>query len=144
VLYLFGTSGKIYLLTGLFCGPASSISPYIVRTEMKAKDHKPVSAVVTVPDPDNKDFMFHAEKGGTLQWRSDSTTFPRFEIQFIGANPSNDTQNEKLDGDNLHPVVINLKKTGDYQYKVRHIKGDGTDTHSGPRSFHVIPCTGCP
>jgi hypothetical protein len=110
----------------------------------KAKNHKPVSVVITVPDPDSKDFMIHVEQGGTLQWRSDSTTFPRFEIQFIGANPSNGTQNEKLDGDNLHPVVIHVKETGDYEYNVRHIKENGTATTTGPRSFHSQPCTACP
>jgi hypothetical protein len=109
----------------------------------KAKNHKPVSAVITVPDPDNKDFMIHVEKGGTLQWRSDSATFPRFEIQFIGPNPTNETQNEKLDGDHLHPVVIPVNKTGDYEYNVRHISEDGTATTTGPRSFRSGPCTGC-
>jgi hypothetical protein len=110
----------------------------------KTKNHKPVSAVVTIPDPDNRDFMIHVEKGGTLQWRNDSTSFPRFEIQFIGSNPTNKTQNEKLQGDHLHPVVIHLKKTGNYEYNVRHIKEDGTATTTGPRKFSSKPCTACP
>lgn len=110
----------------------------------KAKSHKPVSVVITIPDPDNKDFMIHVEQRGTLQWRNDSTTFPSFEIEFIGANPSNETQNEKLHGDHLNPVVIRLEKTGDYQYNIRHIKEDGTATTTGPRSFNSHPCTGCP
>jgi hypothetical protein len=109
----------------------------------KAKVHKPVSAVITVPDPDDSPYTVHAEKGGTLQWRNDSFNYPYFEVEFIGANPANQKLNAKLAGSNLKPVVIHLKSTGDYHYKILHKKKDGTEKSSGPSAARVTPCTGC-
>jgi hypothetical protein len=109
----------------------------------KIKHHKPVSAVITVPDPDDSPFTVHAEAGGTLQWRSDSRNYPRFEIQFIGPNPFNTKENASFTGDNLKPVVLHLKKIGEYSYKIKHIKKDGAGLPTGPAGFRVTQCTGC-
>jgi hypothetical protein len=109
-----------------------------------AKNHKPLSAIVTVPDPDSKPVATHVEVGGTLQWRSDSPNYPRFEIQFVGPNPFNDNENDKFDGENLRPVVMHLKKTGEYHYKIKHIRHDGTEASTGPSHFVVNRCIGCP
>jgi hypothetical protein len=129
-----------------YVGPLHPSLFLTVRIEMKAKakDHKPVSAVITVPDPDNSPFTVHVEVGGTLQWRSDSYNYPHFEVEFIGANPANKKLNAKFAGGNLKPVVIPLKTTGDYLYNIRHQKKNGPVKSSGPSSARVVPCTGCP
>ncbi len=98
----------------------------------KAKNHKPVSAVITVPDPDDSPFIVHAEMGGTLQWRSDSINFPHFEIQFIGSNPTNNKENEKIEGGNFKASCNSPKKNGrlslqdQSHQKGRHRKTIGT------------------
>jgi hypothetical protein len=103
--------------------------------------HKPTSAVITVPDPDNSPSFVHVEEGGTLQWRNDSYNYPDFEVEFIGANPADDKSNAILTGNNLKPVVIHAKTPGKYRYKIRHKKGDGSESVWGPIHAYVVPCT---
>jgi hypothetical protein len=121
-------------------GRVSSISLLIVRIEMPNK-HKPTSAVITVPDPDNSPSFVHVEEGGTLQWRNDSYNYPDFEVEFIGANPTDDKSNAILTGSNLKPVVIHAKTPGKYRYKIRHKKTDGSESVWGPIHAYVVPCT---
>jgi hypothetical protein len=111
----------------------------------KAKDHKPVSAVITVPDPDNFRSAVHVDIGGTLQWRNDSQSYPDFEIEFIGDNPANQKTNAIFAGHSLKPVVIHVKNEGDFKYRIRHKKTDGTAKKSGPISFiSSRECSICP
>jgi hypothetical protein len=107
---------------------------------------RPSSIVVTVPDPDRTSVASHAEKGGTLQWRTDTHNYPNFEIQFIGPNPSNGNTNEVFRGSDITPVVIRLDIVrDDYQYKVRHFHKDGSSSKdTGPFLLRVTPCKGCP
>jgi hypothetical protein len=108
---------------------------------------RPSSVVVTVPDPDTTAVASHAEKGGTLQWRTDTHNYPEFEIQFIGPNPSNGNADEVFRGSDIEPVVIRLDLDvvgEDYQYKVRHFHKDGTSKDTGPFLLRVTPCRGCP
>jgi hypothetical protein len=106
---------------------------------------RPLSTVITVPDPDNTPFSNHAEQGGTLQWRTESHHYPEFEIRFQGANPSNADTDLVLKGSDVQPVVIRLNTVGDhYQYTVRHYKKDGTCEETGPVVFIVTKCLGCP
>jgi hypothetical protein len=106
--------------------------------------HRPLSTVVTVPDPDNMPVSAHGEKGGTLQWRTDTHAYPEFEIRFHGANPANEHKDHILKGSDIQPVVIRLDVIGDYQYTIRHYKKDRTCTDTGPVTFSVVRCLGCP
>lgn len=106
---------------------------------------RPSCTVVTVPDPDNMPVSTHAQKGGTLQWRTDTHNYPSFEIRFIGANPFDGEQDVILLGSQDKPVVIRLDTVKDgYQYTVRHFKKDGTCVDTGVFLFNVHPCPGCP
>jgi hypothetical protein len=106
---------------------------------------RPSCTVVTVPDPDNMPVSAHAQKGGTLQWRTDTHNYPNFEIWFIGANPFDNKQNVVIAGSEDNPVIIYLDTVkDDYQYKVRHFKKDGTWVDTGTFMFNVHPCPGCP
>ena len=110
----------------------------------KTKASRPLCTVISVPDPDNLAVCGHVEQGGTLQWRTDTHNYPKFEIRFEGANPSDAKKNQVLPGSDLKPVVIPLKKTGDFKYTVRHYKKDGTNKDTGPVLFRVTPCPNCP
>ncbi len=108
---------------------------------------RPSSVVVTVPDPDATIVASHAEKGGTLQWRTDTHSYPEFEIEFIGPNPSNGNANEIFSGSDTEPVVIRLDADivgEEYQYKIRQYHKDGTFKETGPFLLRVTPCRGCP
>ena len=112
----------------------------------KSKSYRrPFCAVITVPDPDNMPVASHAQKGGTLQWRTDKHNYPKFEIRFKGPNPFDPKQDDLvLAGSDVTPVVIRLNTVRDgYQYTVRHIANDGTCTDTGPFTFNVHGCPGC-
>jgi len=108
------------------------------------KYDRPSNLVITVPDPDNMPVSSYAEKGGTLQWRTDTHQYPNFEIRFQGSNPSNARKNLVLKGSDVQPVVLRLKTTGAFKYTIRHIKKDGTHVDIGPINANVHPCPGCP
>jgi hypothetical protein len=109
----------------------------------KSKSDRPVSAVITVPDPDNMPVSSHAEQGGTLQWRTDTHNYRNFVIEFQGANPSDGVPNQKFPGSDEKPVVIRLNTIGDYKYTVQQINENGTCQDSGPFLCYVYPCKGC-
>jgi hypothetical protein len=112
----------------------------------KLESHRPLSTVVTVPDPDNMPVSAQGEQGGTLQWRTDTHNYPEFEIRFQGANPSNEhkIKDHILKGSDIQPVVIRLDVIGNYQYTIRHYKKDKTCTDTGPVTFSVVRCLACP
>jgi hypothetical protein len=114
------------------------------KTKTKTTPGRPLCTVISLPDPDNLLVSSHGEQGGTLQWRTDTHNYPRFEIRFDGANPSNSKKDQVLSGSDLKPVVILLKKTGDFNYTVRHFKNDGTFLDTGPIPFRSTPCPVCP
>lgn len=88
--------------------------------------------VLLLTDPDGKGPSAYVEVGGTLVFGGASTKYPKFEIQFVGANPYNDKKDDKLSGSNDHPIVVNIVTKGDYKYKIRQIKADGTAVVHGP------------
>jgi hypothetical protein len=106
---------------------------------------RPLCEVITVPDPDIMPVASHVEQGGTLQWRTDTHNYSKFEIRFAGANPSNDDKDLILAGDDLKPVTIRLKTAGDYEYVICQYNKDETcrpiEQH---RLFRVTPCGLCP
>jgi hypothetical protein len=106
-----------------------------------AVKHRPASTVITLDDPDNMPVSSHAEEKGRVEWRTESHNYPDFEIQFVGKNPEDDTVNLKRKGNVDQPVVMQIKKTGDYHYKVQHIKKDGT-VKEDPRT-HILRGTNC-
>jgi hypothetical protein len=109
------------------------------------KNDRPLSTVITLPDPDSMSVSDRAEEGGTLQWRTESHHYPEFEIRFQGPNPFNSETDLVLKGSDANPVVIRIPimSKGVYSYMVRHIKEDGTCKDTGPMKF-IIHCLGCP
>lgn len=105
----------------------------------------PLSPVVTLTDPPTSLQPVQANKGGTIQWRSESINYPKFEIQFNGANPADGNQNKKIHGDTLHPVVIaanTINPAGQpYEYTITQYDTGGSPTVTGPDPLYV---TGCP
>jgi hypothetical protein len=114
-----------------------------MTTKNKNENDRPLSIVITVPDPDNMLVSDRAEEGGTLQWRTESHRYPEFEIRFQGANPFNTETDLILKGSDDEPVVEHIVTKGVYSYAVRHIKKDGTSKDTGPMKF-IIHCLGCP
>jgi hypothetical protein len=109
------------------------------------KFHKPLSTVITVPDPSNMSVSAHAEQGGTFEWRTDSHQYPEFEVRFQGPNPSNEQKDLVLQGSDLQPVVMRLNTVGNYQYMIRHKNNTtGNQKDTGPYPGNVNPCRGCP
>jgi hypothetical protein len=109
-------------------------------------DSRPSSTVITVPDPDNMPVSSNVEKGGTIEWRTDTHNYPNFEIRFQGANPFDTTPDLVLTGSDEKPVIMRLNTLGhDYAYKVRHHhKKDRSHRDTGVFKFNVNPCRGCP
>jgi hypothetical protein len=105
---------------------------------------RPLSEVITIPDPDLVPVLHHAQKGGTLQWRTETHNYPKFEIRFQGANPHDEEKDKILAGTDLKPVTIRLNIVGDYGYEVWHYRHDGTFKRHGTRKFRVSPCGDCP
>ena len=118
----------------------------------KSKSSKAGKVVFTVPDPDKLTNNVHAEVGGTATWKSCATEYPSFQLNFTGPNPSNGEKNAKFDGGNNRPVTLALNIPGQFKYKIKHIKADGTCQISGPFPLGVVPygefsdriCKGCP
>jgi hypothetical protein len=107
-------------------------------------ESRPACMVITIPDPDNMPVSAHAERGGTLQWRTETHRYPEFEIRFQGSNPFNAEKDLVLKGSDDKPVVLRLNTVGEnYKYTIRHINKDGTCVDSGPRMFNVRICIGC-
>jgi hypothetical protein len=114
-------------------------------TTNSAPYSRPLCEVITVPDPDIMPVASHVEQGGTLQWRTDTHNYPKFEIRFAGANPFNADKDLILTGDDLKPVTIRLNTVGDYEYVIWHYKKDGTCRPIQQHMlFHVTPCGLCP
>jgi len=101
----------------------------------------PRSSVILVADPDESPVSVYAEKGGTLQWINDSTSYPRFAIEFVGDNPAG--KSAKLTGSNKDPVRVHVKERGKYEYNIRHMKDDGSEKTTGPFIFSVSTCKNC-
>jgi hypothetical protein len=98
----------------------------------------PLNVVMMVEDP-VRPVSIYAEKGSTLEWRNDSTSYPQFEIQFVGPSPARKT--DKLSGTTNAPVIVHVTKAGKFKYKIRHIKNDGDFEETGP--FHFRSCVVC-
>jgi hypothetical protein len=107
------------------------------------KKAKPLSPVITLPEPEATPVRIHGEKGGTIQWRTDSPRFPRFEVTFKGENPSNDKLGETFPGADDEPVVVRLAKIGDFSCTIKHFKPDGSSVDGEELLFSVVPCTHC-
>ena len=106
-----------------------------------SEPNNPSSSVILVADPDETPVSVYAEKGGTLQWINDSTTYPRFAIEFVGNSPAG--KGDKLTGSNNDPVKVHVKERGEYKYNIRHMKDDGTAKTTGPFLFSVSTCKTC-
>ncbi len=106
---------------------------------------KPMSMVITLPDPDDAQVTHHVHQGGIFEWRSEAPNYPKFEVIFAGPNPYNTKIDATFSGTATKPAVIRLGKTGEYTYKIRHTHHDGHTYESPISAFHVVPCPkGCP
>jgi|SRR5271154_7022533 len=99
----------------------------------------PATVVMMVEDPVRIPVSVYAKKGSTLEWRSDSSIYPQFEIQFVGPSPARKT--DKLTGNTNDPVVVHVIKSMKFKYRIKHIKADGTSQVTGP--FHARSCIIC-
>ncbi len=118
-----------------------------MTTKKLAPDHrKPISAVITVPDPDNFEVASHAEVGGLIEWRCETPKYPDFDIVFINANPFNDVPTGfTVSGSIDQPVVLVVKNANKYEYKIKHYpKGGGQSVESPTKFSHTVPCKNCP
>lgn len=101
------------------------------------------SLVITIPDPDQMQPQLCAHVGATIQWRSETTNYPHFEIRFGGMDPCGGT-GTCYAGSDIAPVVLRLEKEGDYTYEVWQYKTRGgrpkKQTHG---VFQVRSCTVC-
>ncbi len=105
---------------------------------------RPVSMVLTLPDPDKMKASSYVEVGGTMQWRTESHQYTEFEIEFIGRNPLDDSKSLKLTGDDLNPVVLRMTTANDdYSYMLRQRKPGGPWKETGPFAFSVKSCNWC-
>jgi hypothetical protein len=110
------------------------------------------NVVFTTPDPDNPK-SFHAEVGGTATWKSNSSTYPKFQVKFTGPNPYNRTRNAMFPKVGQPEVVLKLNTAGEFRYRIKHIKNNDTTRKkfSGPFTLGVASagqfgtrCPGCP
>jgi hypothetical protein len=77
------------------------------------------------------------EPGGTLIWTNGSKVFPKFRIEFLGANPANPG-----DVTGVTQATVHFPTAGTFEYQIRHIRADGgPDKVSG--TFSVRSCNGC-
>jgi len=105
---------------------------------------KPASAVVTLPDPDQAWNSSHAEIGGTLEFRSESVNYPTFQVIFDEDNPSDKEKGHVFEGSIDRPLVIRLKKEGEFAYTVLYFDINGGPTEIIVRNAtRVQPCPGC-
>jgi hypothetical protein len=110
-----------------------------------------VNAVFNVPDPDNPLYNVQAEVGGTATWNCNTPDYVEFEIIFVESNPVDSRKKATFRGTKDQPVVLSLKTAALFNYKIRHIRADGTHKVTGPYSLGVAPpeqfdahCKGCP
>ncbi len=118
-----------------------------MATKKKVYQHRrPISSVITLPDPDNYEVAGHAEVGGFIEWRCDTPNYPDFDIVFIYSNPFNDIpEGFTVSGSISKPVVLEVVNANEYEYKVRHYpKGGGASTDSETKFGHTVPCKNCP
>jgi hypothetical protein len=77
------------------------------------------------------------EPGGTLIFTNNSTEYPVFELEFLGANRPD--PGDIVNGPNT--VTVRFQKAGTYDCKIKH------GSHSGGRRetgvFRVRACGGC-
>lgn len=100
----------------------------------------PATAVMMVADPDDTPVSVFVTPGGILEWSGDSSTYPEFEIQFVGLSPV--TSGANLKGNVNDPVVVRVKnEEGKFPYNILHTKSDGTVKITGP--FAVRSCRVC-
>jgi hypothetical protein len=108
------------------------------------KSHTPRSLLITLPDPDTAPVRHHAEEKGVLEVRSDAPNYPNFELRFVGPNPFNSDVDAILDAGTAYtPIVIDLKKQGDYRFTVHHKHKDGDRCEIHTFEFSVHPCKNC-
>lgn len=92
---------------------------------MKAKDAqvftRPLSAEITVPDPDNVPVSTYSEVGGMIEFRSDAPNYPHFLIEWTENNPEDDQLRRTFLGTHESPVLIQSNRVGDFTYMVTYL-----------------------
>jgi hypothetical protein len=110
----------------------------------KKQDHKPASAVIVLPDPDDNPVRYDCEEGDTLEIRSGAANYTDFHLEFVGANPFSKVA---LKGSTHNPLLIPIPagSEGEYEVTVLHIHNkDQAKNRRGNIRFNVHPCRGCP
>jgi hypothetical protein len=107
------------------------------------KYSKPTFSLITVPDPEELAMCNHAEVGGILQWRSESLSYPEFDIEFVGPVPYDGPDGDVLTGSVENPIIKKATKEGIYQYNVVHKCEGKPPIRKGMFYSNIHPCIGC-
>ena len=108
------------------------------------KRHKPASAVILLPDPDDTPVHYHCEEGGILEIRSDAPNYTYFQLKFAGVNPFSKST---LKGSTHSPLLIPVPagSQGEYEFTVLYIHNkDRAKNKRRNVNFNIHPCKGCP
>ncbi len=108
---------------------------------MSDKSKEPIGRVVVLNtvEADTSSNLVELEPGGILEWKNHSTDFPNFEIIFEKPSPAGPS--DKLTGTGEQSVSIRMpEKKGEFFYRVRFKRKDGTHHQDGPkRSIRTCP-----
>jgi hypothetical protein len=101
--------------------------------------------VINVPNPDKLPVYTKAYIGATIAWKASTPSYPKFQLNFGESNPFNGRKNAKFSGETGQPLALVAKKAGAFDYKITHIKRDGSKCLTGPFALNVrIGPRGCP
>jgi hypothetical protein len=103
--------------------------------------------VINVPNPDKVPVYSKAYIGTTIAWKASTPSYPKFQLNFGESNPFNGRKNAKFSGETGQPLALVAKNAGNFEYKITHIKQDGSKCHTGPFALNVQPNIGpkrCP
>ncbi|HTA85298.1 MAG TPA: hypothetical protein VK729_03445 [Silvibacterium sp.] len=93
--------------------------------------------VINVPNPDTLPVYSKAYIGATIAWKASTPSYPKFQLNFGESNPFNGRKNAKFSGETGQPLALVAKNAGDFEYKITHIKQDGSKCHTGPFAIRV-------
>jgi hypothetical protein len=102
--------------------------------------------VINVPNPESLPLNM-ARVGTPIHWNWNTPSYPEFQLEFGKSNPFDGTKNAKFSGGKDQPLWLVPENPGDFEYKITHIKHDGSKCLTGPFALNVQPNIGpkrCP
>jgi hypothetical protein len=108
------------------------------------KLHKPAGSVITLPNPDDLISNAHVDVKGFIEWRTESLTYPEFEVRFEDGNPFNKKKKFVASGSIDEPLIRQALYPGTFYCTVLHGKKGGRRVLAGTHRYYIHPCKGCP